>query len=241
MNVGQIITQAKSLLQGTLSDGALQTAFAPATSPSAINTAIDTVCMVAINNARKFVERIHDFKFTAVSCEVALNADKFVTIYETNLTNALTDGTFRLKSIRTLSKLVDGVAAPREIKSLELEREDVRFREERGIRKEFFNYVIVDGVNLVCPEGSEGDTYLIDGYAWLDDYTSTNDEDFMTRHGADYLMWGTVVEVNHMIRSLIPRQEGTLAPPVGLRDAAMVSLITWDDYLKVTWSGGERR
>lgn len=77
-----------------------------------------------------------------------------------------------------------------------------------------------------------GDTLLeleLDISRWLPDYTeadkNTPDFDFFLTHGADYLMWSSIVEVNHLVQTFVPRQEGTPAPPVKFRDEAFMSIM----------------
>lgn len=46
----------------------------------------------------------------------------------------------------------------------------------------------------------------------------------------DWLMWFTVIELNHYFKTYIPRNEGNLPPPVDAMNQAWADLIAWDTY-----------
>jgi len=74
-----------------------------------------------------------------------------------------------------------------------------------------------------------GDTAItVDGNVWLPEYTKCTDTDQILQNGFDFMMWQSIVEVNHMLLKFVPRQEGTIAPPTQARDVALESLIVWD-------------
>lgn len=51
-----------------------------------------------------------------------------------------------------------------------------------------------------------------------------------TSHGAQYLQWATVVQLNYLFKKFVPRQEGNLSPPEKLAEVGLQALIDWDDY-----------
>ncbi len=57
--------------------------------------------------------------------------------------------------------------------------------------------------------------------------TSTYQDDWTT-YGHQFLVWGTVVFLNHIFKTFVYRQEGNLPPPEKLRDAGLASFIEWD-------------
>lgn len=60
-------------------------------------------------------------------------------------------------------------------------------------------------------------------------YTPANSiSDVWTTHGAQFLLWSTIIKLNHKFQSFVPRQEGVLAPPQAQADGGLQSLITWD-------------
>lgn len=46
----------------------------------------------------------------------------------------------------------------------------------------------------------------------------------------DWLMWFTIVELNHYFKTYVPRNEGNLPPPVDSMNQAWADLIAWDSY-----------
>lgn len=59
---------------------------------------------------------------------------------------------------------------------------------------------------------------------------TTATSDVWTTKGAQYLQWATIVQLNHLFKQFLPRQEGNLPPPQTLADAGLQNLITWDIY-----------
>ncbi len=57
---------------------------------------------------------------------------------------------------------------------------------------------------------------------------STTVSDVWTTHGSQYLIWGCVVWLNHIFQTFVPRQEGSLPPPVAMMERGLESLKTWD-------------
>jgi hypothetical protein len=48
--------------------------------------------------------------------------------------------------------------------------------------------------------------------------------------GSQYLLWAGLVEVNHMAKEFVFRQEGNLPPPEKLRDGALETFKLWDSF-----------
>jgi hypothetical protein len=55
-------------------------------------------------------------------------------------------------------------------------------------------------------------------------------QDVWLTKGAQYLLWGGLVEVNHMAKEFVFRQEGNLPPPEKLRDDALETFRSWDSF-----------
>jgi hypothetical protein len=54
--------------------------------------------------------------------------------------------------------------------------------------------------------------------------------DIWLTKGAQYLLWAGIVEVNHMAKEFVFRQEGNLPPPEKLRDDALETFRSWDSF-----------
>jgi hypothetical protein len=48
--------------------------------------------------------------------------------------------------------------------------------------------------------------------------------------GSQYLLWGTVIQLNQVYKDFVFRQEGNLPPPQTLADQGLASLLTWDVF-----------
>jgi hypothetical protein len=79
----------------------------------------------------------------------------------------------------------------------------------------------------------------MDVIRFFPDYSNDDDNpDFLIQYGSDYLCWDTVVRLNPLMKEFVPRQEGNVAPPTDLRDAAWAKLLAWDAQLMVTGTSG---
>lgn len=83
----------------------------------------------------------------------------------------------------------------------------------------------------------EGDpvTLGLECYTFRNDWTAddlgasvTGDE--WTNHGAQFLLWGTIVHLNHRFKNFVFRQEGNLPPPTELRNEGLDAFIQWDGH-----------
>lgn len=54
--------------------------------------------------------------------------------------------------------------------------------------------------------------------------------DIWLRHGAQYLLWAAVIQINHLCKEFVFRQEGNLPPPEKLAEAALENFRQWDSF-----------
>ena len=54
--------------------------------------------------------------------------------------------------------------------------------------------------------------------------------DIWLTKGSQYLLWGGIVEANHLAKEFVFRQEGNLPPPEKLRDSALEMFVQWDTF-----------
>lgn len=71
------------------------------------------------------------------------------------------------------------------------------------------------------------------GYLWLDDYTDPGQTDFLLEYCPEVLLWKAILNVNHRAQLFVPRQEGGLAPPLGMLEDAWRSAVEWDTYINL--------
>lgn len=77
---------------------------------------------------------------------------------------------------------------------------------------------------------------LMDVYSFTSDWTDTSLSPTATfttpwvTHGSNYLIWAAVIQLNHMFKDFVFRQEGNLPPPQTLADNALESMKMWDTF-----------
>jgi hypothetical protein len=54
--------------------------------------------------------------------------------------------------------------------------------------------------------------------------------DIWLRQGAQYLLWAAIVQINHLCKEFVFRQEGNLPPPEKLAEAALENFRQWDSF-----------
>lgn len=81
------------------------------------------------------------------------------------------------------------------------------------------------------PVPDEAKTIHIDALLWADDYTSNTDTDFFLDEGFDFMQWFCIVELNNRFRTFLPQQEGNLSPQVKERDAALLTLMEYNNFI----------
>lgn len=60
--------------------------------------------------------------------------------------------------------------------------------------------------------------------------TEPVDSNIWTTHGQQYLLWGSILHLNHYFKTFVPRTEGNLGPPERLAAEALEAFKTWDVY-----------
>ena len=82
--------------------------------------------------------------------------------------------------------------------------------------------------NVSSPAG----TYVTSGSFGTGPITVTAPSSIATSpwlsYGAQFLQWGAIVQLNHLYKRYVFRQEGNLPPPEKLRDEGLQSFIAWD-------------
>jgi hypothetical protein len=207
--------------------------------------------LTAVNSARRSAELRHDFEYSRVEATVNLVATG-VSLKDAVITQG--EAIAGLKSVVSLRQFgTDGLFYPLDFTrfdiALERDRSELELRDMWGQRypsDQRLNYygtnvgVVQRGQKLYpYPSFTSFDptnvTLYIDGYGLLRDYGTfdpgTEPEDFIVQFGLEYLQWATICELNTMLTTFVPRQEGNLAPPTAERDSAWHDLILWDSYL----------
>jgi hypothetical protein len=84
-----------------------------------------------------------------------------------------------------------------------------------------------------APQFSFPVTVQLDVVNWLSDYTADGNTDFITNNAPDFLMWQGILELNKYWKQFSERTEGNVKEEevAQFRDAALASLIQWDQSL----------
>lgn len=199
-----------------------------------VDTPVDLV-LVAINNARRSAQYLHDFNAQKVEAQIAVDASEGGLISSAKLIG--TDIPVALKELITFSVLRDGQYRPiyhrpkknhqAEIQLFDSVRNYDRYPSVESSRTTSSSEVIIFG-DRVYFSPSKTETLFIDGIAWLPDYTNDSPPDIFLTHGAEYLQWAAICELNYFTQTYSPGLDGNLGPPTKARDQALQRLIAWD-------------
>ena len=241
MNVGDIKQVIEDYLQVGTTD----------TSPNGVD-----LTLRAVNNARKHAERLHDFNASIVTVSLSVDPTNGGSILAATKEFGSSDlpATVDIKNIRKVRVDVANSNVSKVIRFMSHGEYMSTLLEKREANSSGWDYRYpgssnddnVSGVRTIAtihgdliflqPTPDTATTIYIDGHAWHPDYTANGDEDFFTKHGADYLIWAGVVELNHLLKTLVPRQEGNLSPPERLKQDALKALILMDDHQHIAGS-----
>lgn len=77
-----------------------------------------------------------------------------------------------------------------------------------------------------------GNEVIAEGYIWMPEWTSYDDESWIIDHGWTYLFQSAVHDLNHRFKEFVPRTEGNLALTEQQIDMALQGLVIWNNQLK---------
>jgi len=125
----------------------------------------------------------------------------------------------------------------RSIKKLYLANEKNQIQEElpleyRSLQIGHIGSAAIVGEFLILPENLSQANVVFDGYVWMDEYISYDQEDWMLQHGSNYLFWASLQILNFKVKEFVPRQEGNLTLTDEFIRKELASLIVWDTQLK---------
>ena len=241
MNIGQLKTAITDYLQ---------ISFRPSgesDNDAAILAKGDSLALIALNNARKSAERVHDFQFANKKVELSVGSSGAA------LSGALlyvpggtASGSASVKGILgAWLKDDDGYAnSPIQlISSKHLWEQMTETKHVNGLYDRYpadrtndpllvRRYLYRQDDKLwLYPNADDPLSVVLDATCWLDDYTDDADTDWFTQHGQDYMMWAGICELNKLFQTFVPRQEGSLPSPSKDRDRALQQLIVLDSHL----------
>jgi len=211
--------------------------------------AFQQLCMLALNNARKFAELQHDWRCEEVRVRATIPANSKVPM------TALVDywnaeETWDIKSLQSAYIVVDDVT-PESLRPIEIttakswarkqmdiddayaESEfETRYRGEAisDFNSRLSQLIIMGDDMFLYPAVDEDVDIVLDGYKWLAEYEKSTSVDFFTQRGTAYLQFAAICEANLLAKTFVMRQEGNIAPPTRERDENLAVLINHDSY-----------
>lgn len=239
MNVGQIKTRIANLFHKTIAD---------------CTVASEDMIVSAMNSAKLLAEQTHDFEGAKALVQITISSSQGAALSTATLLGTATPALVR--SILNVSVLgEDGVS----LSPIDFRKRDSVMAELRKINRvdrfdptdryldESESYIKL-GTREVMQWGSQimlrpmlesgSVTLVMEAYVNMPDYTVHTDlanaantyTDFFTDFGHNYLVWQTVIELNHYWKTFVYREEGNLTSPDKLAEKYLAQLINWDIY-----------
>lgn len=90
---------------------------------------------------------------------------------------------------------------------------------------------VVSDTIFLQPIQDQAQVINVSGFKWIDDITGLTDTNFFIEHGFEWLMWQMIIELNHLSKQFVFRQEGNLGPPTQQVQNSWDDLVGWDNDL----------
>lgn len=199
------------------------------------------ILTLALNNARRTVERAHDFNYAQTNLNLVIPS----TGADINSAVDLVSGdVVGIKRIQNVSLPVIGGVLPCEFMS----NDDWNARLRRQLGRMPYNANMnfrqlgVANENPVCYQQGQNlflvpstqftfpITVQLSVVQWMPDYVNTTDTDFFVQYAPEYLQWQAMLEGNKLWEIFVERVEGKLteANLQTFAGAALGSLLEWD-------------
>lgn len=202
------------------------------------------MCLNTINQVRRQAELLNDFEFSRKLVTVSVDG-----VTGGSLDDAVIYGTATAAKVKTVIEMGffddAGNLRPTDwttvAASLERQRQTTMLYPNRyptdgevqsAASETPYRLTLSNRTIYLFPKNSELTADLtvgIEAYTFHSGWTvmdSTSDD--WTVYGEQYLLWGTVVQLNYRFKEFVPRQEGNLAAPVDLMNAGLEALKQWD-------------
>ena len=203
--------------------------------------------LFAANQVRRQAEMLHDFEFQRKVVTLSVNG-----VTGGSLSSAVIYGTATAVDVKSVIDcgLFDSEYNFRPVEwttvaeGLERQRGDNRMTTPRYPTDDWFvgqpNAIgrfefAGDTVYRFPRDGSNNFTLGMEVYAFQTDWAAgdlagTPVTDTWTKYAAQYIQWASIVQINHLFKSFVFRQEGNLTPPDKLAEAGLASFVEWDAY-----------
>lgn len=202
--------------------------------------------LFAANQVRRQAEMLHDFEFQRKVVTVSVNG-----VTGGSLSSAVLYGTSTACDIKSVIDcgLFDSEYNFRPVEwttvaeGLERQRGDNRMISPRYPTDDWFvsqpNAIgrfefAGDTVYRFPRDASNSFTLGMEVYAFQTDWAagdlSAPTTDTWTKYASQYIQWASIVQINHLFKSFVFRQEGNLQPPDKMAEAGLSAFVEWDAY-----------
>lgn len=201
-----------------------------------LDTKWDGMFYRAVNNAMRRAEQAHDFQFS-LKCLQGVIPAGIGGLSLSGLTEYGGSDTFDVKTLETVYIKGDGDAltvvrheSRKRMTDRLLERDD-NLQVDQTSEVLESKVLTFGGKVYMYPTNLTQDVNVVfDAYVWQPLFDDLEAVSPFLQYGFEYMQWATVVEANHLFQTFVPRQEGSLPPPIKERDDALRRLIDWDVY-----------
>jgi hypothetical protein len=200
----------------------------------------------ALNNARLWAERKHDWAYSYRELWYRVGAETGCSLFEGQLTRAALDEdplptASKLKSVAaaylensdaSLSPLMVrplGAVQRLKIQKRDLDVEDPFWPESTDEEYPTTPYLTVNGLNAALLPKTTA-VVRLDGYMWMPAYTEQDQEDFFLTYVPDVLIWKATIDCNYIAQVFVNRQEGNVGVPTSMLQDAWESAMEWDNF-----------
>lgn len=197
------------------------------TEPNEFNVGNVNLGLVALNQTRNFALLQHDFEFTRELAEITVNSVAGRSLEDLTLLEGTTPVGY--KTIMEIGGFTpDGTMVPVEWTTVAESLERQRFKVPNNQ-----NRVILSGERIRIHPWTEPTRLWLEVYLMPAEWTEadlTLEFEPWTTKGQQFLLWQSVVHLNHLKKEFVFRQEGNLPPPEKLALEGLEAFKQWDTF-----------
>lgn len=194
---------------------------------------------LAINFARLQAEQIHDFSWERKLCSIVVSPSA-----GGSLESAVLYGTstvVKIKRVIEVGHVVNNHLWPITWTTSERRLHNLRIKAQLIAPEADLTSLDTSNENAqllftgnscrIFPTQTANVTLGIEAFVHASDWPANQvAEDSWLFYGGEYLLWATIVHLNHRFKHFVNRQEGNLPPPSSMSDAALLALRATDAY-----------
>jgi hypothetical protein len=216
------------------------------TASVSIQAKLDSLVPMALNNARLWAERQHNWAYSFVSCWIKVSALGLGDLHagypeRVDVDNEEFAAFLKMRSVTAaFLENADGTLTPLmlrplgAVQRLKIQKKDLQVddpfwpeTEDDGV----FNtpFLTITGKQLgIRPKTACN--VQVEGYRWLAAYSEFTDTDFLLEYVPDVLIWKALIDCNYITHTFVNRQDGNVGMPTQMLQDAWESAMNWDHY-----------